>query len=87
MTQVFLPAQLQLALGILPAYRCQGLATRLLHTAAASLRVLAANAPQVPTLLRLKQHPTRLCADVARADGSTRAFWNHMGMHEQETWA
>jgi ribosomal protein S18 acetylase RimI-like enzyme len=74
-----------LALGVLPAYRRQGLATRLLRTAAASLRVLAANAPQVPTTLRLKQHPTRLCADVARTDGSARAFWNHVGMHEQET--
>ena len=74
-----------LALGVLPAYRRQGLATRLLRTAASSLRVLAANAPQVPTSLRLNQHPTRLCADVARTDGNARAFWNHVGMHEQET--
>ncbi|KAF8499556.1 acyl-CoA N-acyltransferase [Russula emetica] len=74
-----------LALGVLPAYRRRGLATRLLRTAASSLRVLAANAPQVPTTLRLKQHPTRLCADVARTDGNARAFWNHVGMHEQET--
>jgi ribosomal protein S18 acetylase RimI-like enzyme len=74
-----------LALGVLPAYRRRGLATRLLATAAASLRVLAASAPQVPTSLRLKQHPTRVCADVARADGSAIAFWNHVGMREQET--
>lgn len=73
-----------LALGVLPAYRRHGLATRLLSTAASSLRVLAANAPQVPTSLRLKQHPTRVCADVARTDGNARAFWNHVGMHEQE---
>jgi len=74
-----------LALGVLPPYRRRGLATRLLRTAAASLRVLAANAPQVPTSLRLKQHPTRVCADVTRTDGSAIAFWNHVGMREHQT--
>lgn len=74
-----------LALGVLPAYRRRGLATRLVRSAAASLRVLAANAPQVPTSLTYKQSPTRVCVDVARTDGSARAFWDHVGMREQET--
>ncbi|KAH9993168.1 acyl-CoA N-acyltransferase [Russula vinacea] len=73
-----------LALGVLPAYRRRGLATRLLRTAAASLRVLTANAPQVPTSLIYKQSPTRVCVDVARTDGNARAFWDHVGMREQE---
>lgn len=74
-----------LALGVLPAYRRRGVATRLLRTAAASLRVLTANAPQVPTSLIYKQSPTRVCVDVARTDGNARAFWDHVGMREQET--
>jgi ribosomal protein S18 acetylase RimI-like enzyme len=73
-----------LALGVLPAYRRRGLATRLVRTAAASLRVLTANAPHVPTSLSYKQSPTRVCVDIARADGNARAFWNHVGMREQE---
>jgi ribosomal protein S18 acetylase RimI-like enzyme len=49
-----------LALGVLSAYRRRCLATRLVRIAAASLRVLAANAPQVPTSLIYKQSPTRV---------------------------
>jgi GNAT superfamily N-acetyltransferase len=73
-----------LALGVLPAFRRRGLATRLLRTAAASLRGLAANAPQIPTALLTPQSPTRVCVDVARADGSARAFWSHVGMLEEQ---
>jgi ribosomal protein S18 acetylase RimI-like enzyme len=72
-----------LALGVLPAFRRRGLATRLLRTAAASLRALAANAPQVPTSLVTAQAPTRVCADVVRSDGSARAFWDHVGIREE----
>ena len=73
-----------LALGVLPAFRRRGLATRLLHTAATSLRTLAASAPQVPAALVTPQSPTRVCANVARADGNARAFWSHVGMREEE---
>jgi ribosomal protein S18 acetylase RimI-like enzyme len=73
-----------LALGVLPEFRRRGLAMRLLRMAATSLRVLAANAPQVPTALITAHTVTRVCVDVARADGSTRAFWKHVGMHEEE---
>ena len=72
-----------LALGVLPAFRRRGLATRLLRTAAASLRALAANAPQVPTSPVTTQAPTRVCADVVRSDGSARAFWDHVGIREE----
>jgi len=72
-----------LALGVLPAYRRRGLGTRLLQTAAAHLRALAANAPQLPTL-----HSTcsgmRVFAGVVRADGCARAFWKHVGLLEQD---
>ncbi|KAI9453140.1 hypothetical protein BJY52DRAFT_1418407 [Lactarius psammicola] len=70
-----------LALGVLPAFRRHGLATRLLHTASANLRALAANAPQLPS-----KHGagTRICSDVARADDSARAFWKHVGLLEEE---
>ena len=74
-----------LALGVLPAFRRRGLATRLVRTAAASLRVLAAKAPQLPTALNTAQSPVRVCVDVARADGNARAFWSHVGMREEET--
>jgi len=73
-----------LALGVLPAFRRRGLATRLLRTATATLRVLAAKAPQMPTSLVTAQAPACVRAYVARADGSARAFWNHVGMHEEE---
>ncbi|KAI9510097.1 hypothetical protein F5148DRAFT_1282294 [Russula earlei] len=74
-----------LALGVLPAFRRRGLATRLLRTAAASLPVLAANAPQLPTSLITPKSPTRVCVDVARADRSSREFWNHVGMREESS--
>ncbi|KAH9963758.1 acyl-CoA N-acyltransferase [Russula dissimulans] len=74
-----------LALGVLPAFRRRRLATRLLRTAAAALRVLAAKAPQVPTSLVTAQAPTRVHASVARADESARAFWSHVGMREEES--
>jgi len=73
-----------LALGVLPAFRRRGLATRLLRTATATLRVLAAKAPQMPTSLVTAQAPACVRAYVARDDGSARAFWNHVGMHEEE---
>jgi hypothetical protein len=57
---------------------------RLLRMAATSLRALAANAPHVPTALITVHTVTRVCVDVARADGTTRAFWKHVGMHEEE---
>ena len=72
-----------LALGVLPAFRRHGLATRLVRTAAASLRTLSTNAPQVPTTLITAQSPTRVCVDVARADGNARAFWTHVGVREE----
>jgi GNAT superfamily N-acetyltransferase len=86
-SRVHLPPPLEvhvLALGVLPAFRRRGLATQLLRTAADSLRALAATAPQVPTALLTPQSPTRVCANVARADGNARAFWNHVGMREEE---
>jgi ribosomal protein S18 acetylase RimI-like enzyme len=73
-----------LALGVLPAFRRRGLATQLLRTAAASLRALAATAPQVPAALVTPQSPTRVHVNVARSDGNARAFWSHVGMHEEE---
>ena len=73
-----------LALGVLPALRRRGLATRLLRTAAVSLRALAATAPQVPVALVTPQSPTRVYVNVARTDGNARAFWSHVGMHEEE---
>ncbi|KAH9962059.1 hypothetical protein BGW80DRAFT_1463596 [Lactifluus volemus] len=73
-----------LALGVLPTFRRRGLAMRLLRTAATSLRVLAASAPQVPTSLITAHTATKVCVNVARADGSNRAFWKHVGMHEEE---
>lgn len=72
-----------LALGVLPAFRRCGLATRLVRTAAISLRALATNAPQVPTTVVTAQSPTRVCVDVARADGNARAFWSHVGVREE----
>jgi len=72
-----------LALGVLPAFRRHGLATRLVRTAATSLRALSTNAPQVPTTLITAQSPTRVCVDVARADGNARAFWTHVGVREE----
>lgn len=73
-----------LALGVLPAFRRRGLATRLLHTATVNLRALAANAPQVPPSYATARAGTRICSDVARADSSARAFWKHVGMVEEE---
>ena len=74
-----------LALGVLPAFRRRGLATHILRTATATLRVLGAKAPQVPTSLVTTQAPTCVRACVARADGSARAFWSHVGMREEES--
>ncbi|KAI0296502.1 hypothetical protein B0F90DRAFT_1669789 [Multifurca ochricompacta] len=73
-----------LALGVLPAYRRHGLATRLLHTATTTLRSLAATAPQVPSALVTPRTGTRVFADVVRTDGGARAFWKHVGMQEEE---
>jgi GNAT superfamily N-acetyltransferase len=74
-----------LALGVLPTFRRRGLAARLLRTAATELRVLATNAPQVPTALITAHTATRVCVDVARADGSAREFWKHVGLNEEDT--
>lgn len=73
-----------LALGVLPAFRRHGLATRLLHTATANLRALAATAPQLPSKHTTARSGTRICSDVARADGDARAFWKHVGLLEEE---
>jgi ribosomal protein S18 acetylase RimI-like enzyme len=73
-----------LALGVLPAYRRRGLATRLLHTATVNLRALAAKAPQVPPSYATPRAGTRICSDVSRADGSARAFWKRVGLLEEE---
>ncbi|KAI0258211.1 acyl-CoA N-acyltransferase [Gloeopeniophorella convolvens] len=73
-----------LALGVRPEFRRQGIARRLLHDAATSLRALAVNAPHIPSALVGASTETRVSVDVARADGSTRAFWKHVGMDEEE---
>ena len=73
-----------LALGVLPAFRRRGLATRLLHTASANLRALAATAPQLPSARTTVRAGTRVYSDVARADDCARAFWKHVGMREEE---
>lgn len=73
-----------LALGVLPAYRRHGLATRLLHTATANLRALAATAPQLPSPHTHARAGTRIFSDVSRADGCARAFWEHVGLLEEE---
>jgi hypothetical protein len=57
---------------------------RLLRITAASLRVLATSARQVPTSLITAHTATKVSVNVARADGSNRAFWKHVGMHEEE---
>jgi GNAT superfamily N-acetyltransferase len=76
-----------LALGVLPAFRRRGLATRLLKTIAVNLRALAANAPQVPRAYSTASTGARVYSDVSRADSSARAFWNHVGLLEQESTA
>ena len=73
-----------LALGVLPAYRRRGLATRLLRTAAVNLRALAAKAPQVPPSYASTRAGTRIHSDVSRADSSARAFWKHVGLLEED---
>lgn len=76
-----------LALGVLPAFRRRGLATRLLKTISVHLRALAANAPQVPRAYSTACTGTRVCSDVSRADSSGRAFWKHVGLLEEESTA
>ncbi|KAI9442716.1 hypothetical protein H4582DRAFT_1306831 [Lactarius indigo] len=71
-----------LALGVLPAFRRRGLATRLLHTATTHLRALAATAPQLPS--KHARASTKICSDVSRADSTARAFWKHVGLLEEE---
>lgn len=76
-----------LALGVLPAFRQRGLATRLLKTITVNLRALAANAPQVPRACSAACTGTCVCSDVSRTDSSAHAFWKHVGLLEQESTA
>lgn len=81
------PAPLEvhvLALGVHPAFRRHGLATHLLNTITANMRALAAAAPQLPSLSKNVHFDTRICTDVARADGCARAFWKHVGLLEEK---
>lgn len=73
-----------LALGVLPAFRRGGLATRLLYTATAHLRALATQAPQLPSKHTTACASTRVHSDVSRADSTARAFWKHVGLLEEE---
>jgi ribosomal protein S18 acetylase RimI-like enzyme len=73
-----------LALGVLPAFRRRGLATRLLQKATTNLRALAATAPQLPSPHATVRAGTRIVSDVARADSCARAFWKHAGLLEEE---
>ena len=75
------------SLGVLPAFRRRGLATRLLKTITVNLRALAATAPQVSRAYSTASSGTRVYSDVSRADSTARAFWKHVGLLEQESTA
>jgi hypothetical protein len=63
-----------LTLGVLPAFHRHCLTTCLLRTTAASLRGLAANVPQVPTMFITLQSPMCVCVNVVCANSSARAL-------------